>query len=234
MIEKNGADYVELLESFGAKPSLSEERGLSFIDDSDLVIFSPGISSAGFAEIRMAKANSERKIIATTIDEKGLSFAEEVITQMDLQNQIETRLEDLRSKNEYPDEYFDVIYARLVLHYLSSQDLDAVLADFYRTLKSDKKLFVVVRSEKNIPDRNDVAFDEKTKMTTITHKNADGSVRYLETRYFHSPESICEHLTKAGFEVEDVEEYQEQLYKDFARKEIAPVLDHVIEIRATK
>jgi cyclopropane fatty-acyl-phospholipid synthase-like methyltransferase len=235
MVEiKTGVGSLEILENLGAKPSKSEERGLALIDDSDLLVFSPGISSAGFAEIRMAKANNKRKIIATTIDEKGLSFAEKVIDEVGLSNQIETRLEDLRAENTYPDNSFDVIYARLVLHYLSSQDLENVLADFHRTLKSDKKLFIVVRSVKNIPSRDDVTYDEPTKMTTITHYKENGEIQYLESRYLHTPESICDHLSKAGFKVEDVEEYQEQLYKDFMRKEIAPTLDHVIEVQAIK
>ena len=233
MVEKNSrANTAEILESLGAKPSTSEERGLALIDDSDLVVFCPGISSAGFAEIRMARANSRRKVIATTIDVKGLAFAEEVINEVGIKDQIETRLEDLRGECSYPNEYFDTIYARLVLHYLSSQDLDKVLADFHRTLKQNGRLFIVVRSVKNVPDREDITYDDQTKLTTITHYQENGEVRYIESRYFHTPESICWHLEKAGFSIEDVEEYQEQLYKDFMRKELAPNLDHVIEVQA--
>lgn len=225
---------TEILESLGAKPSISEEHGLSLINQDDLVVFSPGISTAGFAEIRMARANPLRKVVATTIDERGLKFAQEVIDEVGLQDQIETKLEDLREAGDYPSEYFDFIYARLVLHYLSAQDLDKVLANFHRTLKPDGKLFIVVRSAKNIPNNGDIAVDEKTKLTSIPHRNAQGQVTYLETRYFHTPDSIRQHLEQASFDIKHIEEYQEQLYKDFMRKELSPNFDHVIEVQAAK
>jgi ubiquinone/menaquinone biosynthesis C-methylase UbiE len=176
MVEtKRGASSLEILEGLGAKPSESEERGLALIEDSELNIFCPGISSAGFAEIRMARANKYRKVIATTIDEKGLVFADKVISEVGLQNQIETRLEDLRGESNYPDNYFDRVYARLVLHYLSEQDLDKVLGDFWRVLKPEGKLYVVVRSVKNIPDRDDVKYDEKTKPRLLIIKTTEKS-----------------------------------------------------------
>ena len=56
----------------------------------------------------------------------------------------------------------------------------------------------------------------------------------METRYFHTPESIRKHLEKANFAIKETQEYQEQLYKDFMRKELAPIVDHVIEVQAVK
>lgn len=225
----------ELLSELGARTSKSEERGLSFIRDSDLLIFSPGISTGGFAEIRMAMENPKRKIIATTIDTKGLEFADNVINQAGLSDQIETKIEDLTSNWSYPENYFNFIYSRLVLHYLSSQDLDLVLANFKKSLKPGGEIFCVVRSDKNI-DRNDpeVNYDPKTKLTTEPYRDANGVVVGRGTRYFHTPESIAEHFEKAGLVVEHTMEYQEQLFKDFMRKEVAPKLDHVIEVMVTK
>ena len=49
--------------------SISEEHGLAYMSDADLVVYSVGISTAGAAEIKMAKSNAKRKIIATTLDE---------------------------------------------------------------------------------------------------------------------------------------------------------------------
>ncbi|MBP7875512.1 class I SAM-dependent methyltransferase [Candidatus Woesebacteria bacterium] len=223
----------ELLESLGSKPSISEEHGLSLIRQSDLTIFSPGISTGGFAEIRMVQANPQRKVIATTIDTKGLKFAQDVIKDVDLQGQIKAKLEDLRGASSYPDNHFDFIYARLVLHYLSSGDLDAVLASFYKTLKQDGRLFVVVRSAKNVPNSPSVKFDKQTQLTSIPHYE-NGKVTYWETRYFHTPKTIRQHLEAEGFNVTHMEEYQEQLYKDFMRNDISSKLDHVIEVLAVK
>ncbi len=224
----------DILTSLGAQPSVSEERGLALLNDTDLVIFSPGISTGGFAEIRMAKSNPSRHIISTTIDDKGLSFAQEVIETSGVKNQIDTKLEDLRDMN-YPEDYFDFIYARLVLHYLSAQDLDAVLHRMYLSLKKNGRIFVVVRSIKN-PNTNDpeYTYDPVTKLSRDVHRRADGSIEATSVRYFHSPESISEHLESAGFHIVAIEEYQERLYKDFMRKEISPNIDHLIEVVATK
>ncbi len=226
---------IEILDELGAKPSTSEERGLARIRDTDLMVFSPGISTAGFAEIRMARANPNRKIIATTIDKKGLEFAREVIRQVGLENQIETKDEDLKSEWNYPANYFDFIYARLVLHYLSAKDLDVVLAGFNKSLKPNGKIFIVVRSEKNI-NKNDPnnSYDPETRLTTVSYRRADGTIEGTGSRYFHTPFTIREHLKKAGLKVDEITEYQERLYKDFMRREISPREDHVIEVVANK
>jgi cyclopropane fatty-acyl-phospholipid synthase-like methyltransferase len=227
-------DAFKLLEELGAKPSASEERGLALLRQSDQLVFSPGISTAGFAEIRMVQGYQDRNVIATTIDRDGLQFAQDIIQQVGLTGQIETRLEDLREGN-YPADTFDFIYARLVLHYLSFQDLNAVLAKFATVVKQDGKVFTIVRSEKNV-DRNNqnISFDPQTRLTTEQYYGKDGKAEGSSTRYFHTPESITTHMKAAGFRIDSVEEYQERLYKDFMRKEISPVEDHVIEVVATK
>jgi len=226
---------VEILEELGAKPSISEERGLALIGNTDLMVFSPGVSTAGFAEIRMARANPNRKIIATTIDQKGLEFARSIIKQVGLEGQIETRNEDLRSGWNYPNEFFDFIYARLVLHYLSAQDLDKVLAGFEKSLKPRGRTFIVVRSQRNVDsDDPNNSYDPETKLTTVSYRGEDGTVTGVGTRYFHTPESIGGHVEEAGLKIDGVEEYQERLYKDFMRREVSPRVDHVIEVVASK
>ena len=232
--KQEGVAIEKILKNLGLKPSISEEHGLSLIGPEDESIFSPGISTGGFAEIRMAKQNPKRKIIATTIDKEGLDFAQKIIANLNLSNQIETRFEDLREPENYQPGSFDFIYARLVLHYLSFQDLNKVLKDFYKILKENGKLFVVVRSTRNIPNRDDITFDQKTQITSIPRYDSDGNISHIERRYFHTLESIGGHLEGAGFTINKKREYQEQLYKDFARKEPAPKMDHVIEVCASK
>lgn len=224
---------TQLLQDLGAKPSISEESGIALLRDKDLTVFSPGISSGGFAEIRMALGNKDRKIVATTIDKEGLDFSTKNIKELGLDNQIETKLEDLTKEFPYPDDYFDYIYARLVLHYLSCQDLDKVLAEFRRTLKKSGHLFLVVRSG-NEEDKNkpDTEYDPITRFTKVVYRDKDGNITGRATRYFHTPETITEHLTKASFEIEYHKEYEEQLYTDFMRTKIAPRLDPVIEVHA--
>ena len=52
--------------------SRSEKDGLNLITDKDLLIYSPGISTGGVAEIAMALDNSKRKIVASTLDKEGI------------------------------------------------------------------------------------------------------------------------------------------------------------------
>lgn len=221
------------LENLGRKPSQSEDRGVSILSAGDKVIYSPGISTAGFAEIRMAQQDQGREIIATTIDTKGLEFTNDLITRLGLQNQIKTRNEDLRSAWNYPPGSFDVIYARLVLHYLSVQDLDVTLRNFFRSLKSGGKMFIVVQSAKNIDEKDpNFDYDAETHFTSQSKYMADGTFVSVEKRYWHTPESMRVHLSTAGFVTDSVSEYDEQLYHDYARRSenISPKVAHLLEI----
>lgn len=209
------------LKEIGARPSISEEHGLELISPLDLSVFCPGISTGGIAEIRMASSSPDRRVVTTTIDPKGYEFALANVDELGLGEQIEIKLEDLTKEFPYDTDSFDFIYARLVLHYLSCQDLEAVLSRFRQALKPGGRLFVVVRSKKNVEGR-DLPYDPETRLTTEP----------WGTRYFHTPESITGHLIEAGFGVVAVDEYQEQLYTDFMRIKIAPVKDHVIEVLA--
>lgn len=226
---------MDILDELGSKPSISEENGIAKLRNTDNIIFSPGISTAGFAEIRMVKDNPSRKVIATTIDQKGLDFANATINKLGFEKQIETKLEDLSGEWNYPENYFDFIYARLVLHYLSKSNLEKVLKNFNYSMKKGGLLFVVVRSVKNI-DQNDknVLYDPETSFTTVKYYDKNGKVEGESKRYFHTQESISEHLKLAGLTIMESKEYKERLYKDFMRNEISPVEDFVIEVLCKK
>lgn len=226
---------IEILKDLGSKPSISEERGLAQIKETDLMIFSPGISTAGFAEIRMAKQNPNRKIIATTIDKEGLNFARNVINQMGLDKQIETREENITSEWNYPENYFDFIYARLILHYLSAQELDKVLSGFKKSLKPGGRTFIVLRSEKSInPNDPNHSYDPITKFTRESFLGKNEEIVGTGLRYFHTKETISNHLQKAGLQIDSIEQYPEILYKDFLRKEISKTPNDVIEAVGSK
>ena len=126
-------------------------------------------------------------------------------------------------------------YARLVLHYLSRRDLGDALTELYRILKPDKKIFVVVRStdckETKWPDSE---YDPGTGFTHITYTHPVTKEKTKARRYFHTEESITEHLKEAGFKIDSTESYEEQLYIDFERKTLAPELDQLIEVIASK
>lgn len=218
-----------------AKASASEDHGIAALTDKDLSVLSVGISTGGVAEIRMAESNPQRHIIATTIDEKGVAFAQKYITEKHLDGRIEAKLEDVSEPLPYTDNFFDYVYARLVLHYLPKAKLVSTLAELHRVLKPGGKLFVVVRSTE-CPDatREGSTFDPETNLTSCTAIDDRTGQPYSYSRYFHTQESIGGYVKDAGFAVDYIKQYDEQLYMDFMRTQISPEADNVIELLAVK
>lgn len=214
---------------------MSEDNGIGALNSSGLRIYSVGMSTGGVAEIRMAKANPKRHIVATTVDHEGMAFAEQYITKQGYGPQIETKLEDVTKRLPYKDNSFDFIYARLVLHYLPEAGLIKALAELHRILKLSGRLFVVVRSTR-CPDalRGDSTFDPKTHLTTYVYTEKATGKKELQRRFFHTEESISKYVQEAGFGITYIKSYDEHLYVDFMRTVKSPELDNVIELLAVK
>lgn len=206
--------------------SLSENNGIAALSEQDLKIYSVGISTGGAAEMRMAWNCPTRRITATTIDREGAAFARKKIGEAGLLNEIEVKVEDVAKSLPYSDDYFDFIYARLVLHYLPKSDLIYALSELHRILKAKGKIFVVVRSFNNF--ETPVGFDPQTGMTTYTSQGNTYS------RHFHTEESIQDYLASSGFLIENIQSYEEQLCVDFQRKQPSPHLDKLVEAIGTK
>ncbi len=218
------------------KPSISEEHGINLIESKDKNILSIGISTAGSAEIEMARKNPNSHIIATTIDNKGLEFTKSIIIQEELQDRIELKIEDISKKLPYNDNYFDFVYARLVLHYLDNKQLEKSLSEIYRVMKYDSKFFIVVRSIEEWEAKLEGAtFNEETGITKYPDIKTLGTdnVRYIERR-LHSKASIKQFLLKAGFKIDYIQEYEEYLYRDYERIDVNPKPNKIVEVCASK
>lgn len=223
-----------ILTKMNIQGSRSEDAGIALLAGEDLAIYSVGISTGGVAEIRMAELNPGRHIIATTIDEKGLEFAQKFIAEKDFDKQIDSKIEDVSKPLPYGDDQFDYIYARLVLHYLAKDVLPGALAELKRVLKPGGKLFVVVRStECTDAKRPDNTYDPVTGLTTYQITNPDGQTRTFQ-RHFHTRDSIGRAVAAAGFEVQRTDQYDETLFMDFMHSKPSPHTDNVIELLATK
>lgn len=218
------------------KPSISEEHGINLIKDKDKNILSIGISTAGSAEIEMARKNPNSHIIATTIDNKGLEFTKRILIEEGLEKRIELKIEDISEKLSYTDNYFDFIYARLVLHYLNNMQLEKALSEIYRVMKENSKFFIAVRSLDEWEAKLEGStFDKETGFTKYPDIKTIGTdnVRYIYRR-LHSKDSIEQFLLKAGFKIDYIQEYEEYLYRDYERIDINPKPNKIIEVCASK
>ncbi len=214
----------------GSMFSRSEDAGIELVPENAERILSVGISTGGIAEMRMAEDNPDALIIATTIDNEGAAFAENLIEENGLSERIFTRVEDVTDPLPYLDESFDYVYARLVLHYLSKPDLAMALDGLHRVVKNKGRLFAVVRST-DCPDakQSGSTYDPETGFTTCTGKNGD-----TYSRYYHTESSIADAVAAAGFTVDSTKSYDEQLFIDFKRTQAAEHTDNVVELVATK
>lgn len=199
------------------KSSKSEKRALKLLNKDMINILSIGISTGGSAEINIARKCPIAQIIATTIDEKGLNFSNDKLKQYEEAKRIKTKIEDVSKKMPYDNDYFDFIYARLVLHYLNKQQLGNALSEIHRVLKPNGRLFIVARNNREwelTKPEFIISYDEKTNMTTYYEQWKKEVVR---TRQFLSKEQLQEVLVKHGFKIESVKEYREYLYTDYER-----------------
>lgn len=218
------------------KPSTSEEHGINLITEKDLNILSIGISTAGSAEIKMAEKNPNSHIIATTIDKEGLNYTKNIIEQYGLSNRIETKLEDVSEKMPYNDEFFDFVYARLVLHYLDNENLRKALKEIKRVMKKHGRLYIVVRSRDEWEAKLEGAsYDENTGITKYPKYDTLGTdnVEYLYRR-LHTVDSLSSFLVVEGFDIKYIKEYKEQSYKDYKRTEKVKYPNSLIECLCEK
>lgn len=218
------------------KPSTSEEHGINLITEKDLNILSIGISTAGSAEIKMAEKNRNSHIITTTIDKEGLNYTKNIIEQYGLSDRIETKLEDISEKMPYNDEFFDFVYARLVLHYLDNENLTNALKEIKRVMKKHGRLYIVVRSRDEWEAKLEGAsYDENTGITKYPKYDTLGTdnVEYLYRR-LHTVDSLSSFLVAEGFDIKYIKEYKEQSYKDYKRTEKVKYPNSLIECLCEK
>ena len=218
------------------KPSKSEENGINLITANDLNILSIGISTAGSAEIKMVEKNRNSHIIATTIDKEGLNYTKNIIEQYGLSDRIETKLEDISEKMPYNDEFFDFVYARLVLHYLDNENLTNALKEIKRVMKKHGRLYIVVRSRDEWEAKLEGAsYDENTGITKYPKYDTLGTdnVEYLYSR-FNKVDSLSSFLVAEGFDIKYIKEYKEQSYKDYKRTEKVKYPNSLIECLCEK
>ena len=212
------------------KPSKTEDYGIKLIPYNTKYMLSIGISTSGSAEIRMAKKYGSAKIIATTLDKNGMNFAKKVISKYGVSSQVKVKLEDVRDEMIYPDECFDLVYARLVLHYLSKQELDKALDEIYRVLRPGGLFYLVMhdKSDRTIM-KNFRSYDPETNLTTYISANGQ-----LAQRQFFKADELEDLLTDKDFKLASIKHWREKLYVDFERTKEHKKKSKLISIVAFK
>ena len=218
------------------KPSKSEKRGLKQLKPTMKNILSIGISTGGSAEINMAKICPNAKIVATTIDENGLKFSIEKMSNFKKCSQIEAKIEDVSKPMPYDNDTFDYVYARLVLHYLNKQQLNDALNEIYRVLKPKGTLFVVARNNKEWELSKPefvISYDKETNITTYY---SQWQKKDIAKRQFLSEEQLKEALTAYNFKIKSIKSYRERLCTDYerTRKNRSKKPNYLTEVVATK
>jgi len=213
-------------------PSVSEDRGIEMLNINDLLVYSVGVSTGGLAEMRMVKKSPKTKVVATTLDLEGAKSARKNILNNSLYGKVEIKIEDITKPLPYKNGTFDYIYARLVLHYLSEKELVVALSEIYRILKTDGKIFIVVRSNQcHQATQDGVNYNHDSHMTSYEETDELGN-KFKIKRFFHSEESIGRYIEQAGFTIDFIEKYDEILYKDFTRTIPSPYIDELIGVAA--
>ncbi len=212
--------------------SRSERDGLSALARDDVHMLSVGVSTGGDAEIKMLQNVRERNVIATTLDVDGLELVRQKVESAGLSERIDLRIEDIASNElPYAAESFDFVYARLVLHYLTAQQLEVALRNIFRVLKQNSRMFVVVRSTESqeLKGTKVIGYDEVTHMTTYLDPSGEPAVRY-----FHTVESISNAVEEAGLTIEHIDTFDEDLSTTFSRTDAVRSTNTLIELIASK
>ncbi len=216
----------EIRKSAGFMPSRTEELALTILQRMRPErLKSIGISTAGYFERVMAERGTE--VVATTLEKEALEYTQAIVGGLP---NLELRQEDARKVMPEADATYDVIYSRLCLHYLSDHELRDALAEFHRVLKPGGTFIIVVKSLEDWTAKTAGARFDRTTGLTYTPAIERYQNQY---RRLHSRESINCALANAGLRASCIEEVEELIAEDFARKIPEPQPAKLIQVMGT-
>ena len=170
-----------------------------------------------YRKCREGQFNDFEKLDPILRDTLAIEYTKEKMSTFPEGERIEAKIEDVSKKMPYKAKTFDFVYARLVLHYLTKQQLDAALKEIYRVMKPNGKIFIVARNNKEWEIKRPeyvVSYDEKTNMTAYYEQWKKEAVR---KRQFLSQQQLKSVLVEHGFKILSAKDYRERLYTDYER-----------------
>lgn len=134
----------------------------------------------------------------------ALKKAEEKAKSIGLKDKLMTEVVDL-NKDKIPasDDFFDVVYSRLSLHYFYQDRTTEILKDIYRVLKTGGVASIVVKSPEDKEERDWFESHYK-KLEPGIYSNDNGLIRTRFTKEQY--QSILEKTEIKNFEIKDYTE----------------------------
>lgn len=114
----------------------------------------------------------------------ALNRAEEKVKSKGLENKFSTEIIDA-SKDNIPtqDNFFDVVYSRLSIHYFYQERTVEILKDIFRVLRKGGIAYIVVKSPKDKKELGWLKSQSKEIGDGIYNKNGLIQTRYTEKQY---------------------------------------------------
>ena len=210
--------------------SITENNAIKLFDSIEFnSIKSIGISTAGFIEGYYSSKG--KRVVATTLDNDGIEYMKSILKDIDGCNNIEYRCEDASQKSKDEDNSFDILYSRMCLHYLTDDELSTALNNCYRILKPNGIFYIALKSANDrMAKSSNSRVDNNTGLTIVSDYKLYGN----QNRRFHTIKSISNAVKKAGFKIENIDELQERLCKDWERKILSDSDATVIQLVVRK
>ncbi len=137
------------------------------------------------------------------VSDRALGKARDKAKDLGIENKLSVEQIDLDQDNiPVKDNFFDVVYARLSLHYFYPDRTAEILADIYRVLKKGGTAYLAVKS---IEDKKEMEWLETNSQKIEEGIYSDGG--HIKSRF--TKEQFKTILEKAGIENYTIGEYAE-------------------------
>lgn len=138
---------------------------------------SDGVDSIYFIE-------KEHKVYLFDIANLALKQAERKAESKGIKDNLTTKIVNANKDNiPIKDNFFDVVYSRLSLHYFYQDRIIEVLKDIYRVLKKDGTAYIVVKSHKDKRELNWLKSQSKEVSDGVYNNNGLIQTRFTKKQY---------------------------------------------------
>lgn len=150
----------------------------------------------GVGNDSVAFANAGHTVTATDFSDVAIAKDQERFREI---NGLNFQALDMRGKFPYEDNSFDVVYARLSLHYFTDEITRKIIKEIYRVLVSGGQLFFVCKSIE------DSLYGKGEEIEKDMYEN-NGHIRHFFSKEY------SQDILKDDFEIQKIESGVENFY----------------------